>query len=104
MVIKKYHEFNSDIQRDICLIPSSAHGTNPASAIMAGMKVIIIKCDGNGNIHISDLQDKVKLHRDNLAALMITYPSTHGVFEKNITEITKLIHDAGGQVYMDGAN
>ena len=104
MVIKKYHEFNNNTNRNICLIPASAHGTNPASAIMAGMKVIIIKCDENGNIHMSDLQDKVKSNNDNLAALMITYPSTHGVFEKNITEITKLIHDAGGQVYMDGAN
>ncbi len=104
MVIKKYHEHNGNTNRNICLIPSSAHGTNPASAIMAGMKVIIVKCDSNGNIDIYDLKEKIKLHQNNLAALMITYPSTHGVFEEKIIEINHLIHDAGGQVYMDGAN
>ena len=104
MVIKKYHEFNKESHRNICLIPSSAHGTNPASAIMAGMKVVIIKCDQNGNIDLSDLKEKIQVHKLNLAALMITYPSTHGVFEEKIIEINQMIHDAGGQVYMDGAN
>ena len=104
MVIKKYHESNNNSHRNICLIPSSAHGTNPASAIMAGMKVIIIKCDDDGNIDILDLEDKIKLHKDQLSALMITYPSTHGVFEEKIIKITQLVHNAGGQVYMDGAN
>ncbi|MBF25764.1 MAG: glycine dehydrogenase (aminomethyl-transferring) [Flavobacteriales bacterium] len=104
MVIKKYHEHNGENNRNICLIPSSAHGTNPASAIMAGMKVIIIKCDQDGNIDISDLKDKIKIHSNYIAALMITYPSTHGVFEEKIIEINQLIHKVGGQVYMDGAN
>ena len=104
MVIRKYHEFHGDINRNICLIPSSAHGTNPASAIMAGMKVVIIKCDHQGNIDINDLKEKIKTYNNTISALMITYPSTHGVFEENIVEITQLIHDAGGQVYMDGAN
>ena len=104
MVIKKYHEFNQDYDRNICLIPSSAHGTNPASAIMAGMKVVIIKCDQHGNIDIGDLKEKITLHKNSIAALMITYPSTHGVFEHKITTVTQIVHDAGGQVYMDGAN
>ncbi|MAQ47418.1 MAG: glycine dehydrogenase (aminomethyl-transferring) [Flavobacteriales bacterium] len=104
MVIKKYHESNKDFDRNICLIPSSAHGTNPASAIMAGMKVVIVKCDDQGNIDITDLSSKIQTHSNNIAALMITYPSTHGVFEENIINITKSIHDTGGQVYMDGAN
>ncbi|MBL31510.1 MAG: glycine dehydrogenase (aminomethyl-transferring) [Flavobacteriales bacterium] len=104
MVIKKYHEFHGDKHRDICLIPSSAHGTNPASAIMAGMKVVIIKCDQYGNIDILDLREKIEIHQKTLAALMITYPSTHGVFEEKIIQINSLIHEAGGQVYMDGAN
>jgi len=104
LVIKKYHESNNNTNRNICLIPSSAHGTNPASAIMAGMKVMIIKCDENGNIDIDDLEEKIKIHKDNLSTLMITYPSTHGVFEEQIIKITKLAHNAGGQVYMDGAN
>jgi len=104
MVIKKYHEFNNETNRNICLIPSSAHGTNPASAIMAGMKVVIIKCDYDGNIDIDDLKEKIEIHKQNLSALMITYPSTHGVFEEKIIQITTLIHNAGGQVYMDGAN
>ena len=104
MVIRKFHESNNDFERNVCLIPSSAHGTNPASAIMAGMKVVIIKCDDNGNIDMDDLTDKVNLYAKSLSALMITYPSTHGVFEENIVEINQLIHDFGGQVYMDGAN
>ena len=104
MVIKKYHESNKDFNRNICLIPSSAHGTNPASAIMAGMKVVIVQCDSQGNIDINDLSSKIETHSNNIAALMITYPSTHGVFEENIIHITDLIHNAGGQVYMDGAN
>ena len=104
MVIKKYHEYNGNLHRNICLIPSSAHGTNPASAIMAGMKVVIVNCDENGNIDIKDLKTKIELHKENLSALMITYPSTHGVFEEEIIKITSMIHKAGGQVYMDGAN
>ena len=104
MVIKKFHETNNEPHRNICLIPSSAHGTNPASAKMAGMKIIIIKCDEQGNIDYEDLKIKVLEHSRFLSALMITYPSTHGVFESNIQEITDLIHQHGGQVYMDGAN
>jgi len=104
MVIRAYHNDNKDSHRNICLIPSSAHGTNPASAVMAGMKVVVIKTDELGNIDIKDLSDKAEQHKDNLAALMITYPSTHGVFESNIKTITDKIHECGGQVYMDGAN
>jgi glycine dehydrogenase len=104
MVIKKYHEQNGDTNRNVCLIPSSAHGTNPASAQMVGMKVVVIKCDEHGNVDINDLKEKAEIHKDNLAALMVTYPSTHGVFEEKITEICELIHNNGGQVYMDGAN
>jgi glycine dehydrogenase len=104
MVIRAYHESRGDSERNICLIPSSAHGTNPASAVMAGMKVIVTKTDEKGNIDVADLEEKAKLYSDNLAALMVTYPSTHGVFESSIKQITKLIHDHGGQVYMDGAN
>jgi glycine dehydrogenase len=104
MVIKKYHEQNGETNRNICLIPSSAHGTNPASAQMVGMKVVVIKCDEHGNVDINDLKEKAEIHKDNLAALMVTYPSTHGVFEEKITEICELIHNNGGQVYMDGAN
>tara|TARA_R110002051_G_scaffold66515_11_gene120499 strand:- start:11927 stop:14779 length:2853 start_codon:yes stop_codon:yes gene_type:complete len=104
MVIRAYHESRGDSERNICLIPSSAHGTNPASAVMAGMKVIVTKTDEKGNIDVADLEEKAKLHADKLAALMVTYPSTHGVFESSIRQITKLIHDNGGQVYMDGAN
>jgi len=104
MVIKKYHEQNGDTNRNVCLIPSSAHGTNPASAQMVGMKVVVIKCDEHGNVDIKDLKEKAEIHKDNLAALMVTYPSTHGVFEEKITEICELIHNNGGQVYMDGAN
>ncbi|MDC1125388.1 aminomethyl-transferring glycine dehydrogenase [Candidatus Pelagibacter sp.] len=104
MVIKKYHENNGDKNRNVCLIPSSAHGTNPASAQMVGMKVVVIKCDEHGNVDIKDLKEKATTHSENLAALMVTYPSTHGVFEEKITEICELIHNNGGQVYMDGAN
>lgn len=104
MVIRAYHESRGDTHRNICLIPASAHGTNPASAVMAGMKVVVTKTSDNGNIDIDDLREKALLHKDNLAALMVTYPSTHGVFEATIKEITKIIHDNGGQVYMDGAN
>ncbi len=104
MVIRAYHESRGDSHRNICLIPASAHGTNPASAVMAGMKVVVTKTDDKGNIDLEDLEAKAIQHSENLAALMITYPSTHGVFESSIKQITKLIHDHGGQVYMDGAN
>ena len=104
MVIRAYHESRQDHHRNICLIPSSAHGTNPASAVMAGMKVVVTKTTEEGNIDVEDLREKAELHKDNLAALMVTYPSTHGVFESSIKEITQVIHDFGGQVYMDGAN
>ena len=104
MVIRAYHQSRGDHQRNIALIPSSAHGTNPASAAMAGMKVVVTKTLENGNIDVEDLRAKAILHKDNLSCLMVTYPSTHGVFESAIKEITQLIHDNGGQVYMDGAN
>lgn len=104
MVIKSYLDKKGDSHRNICLIPSSAHGTNPASAIMAGLKVVVINTDERGNIDIEDLKTKVNEYKDNLAALMITYPSTHGVFESEIQSINDLIHQNGGQVYMDGAN
>jgi glycine dehydrogenase len=104
MVIKAYHESRGDHNRNICLIPSSAHGTNPASAVMAGMKVVVTKCDEDGNIDLADLRARADEHKDNLAALMITYPSTHGVYESAVIEITTVIHENGGQVYMDGAN
>ncbi len=104
MTIRAYHLSNNDSHRNICIIPASAHGTNPASAVMAGMKVVVTKTAENGNIDVDDLREKVTLHSENLAALMVTYPSTHGVFESEIQNITKLIHDNGGQVYMDGAN
>ncbi|WP_026753839.1 aminomethyl-transferring glycine dehydrogenase [Sediminibacter sp. Hel_I_10] len=104
MVIRAYHESRNDHHRNICIIPSSAHGTNPASAVMAGMKVIVTKSSEDGNIDVDDLREKAELHKDNLSALMVTYPSTHGVYESAIKEITKIIHDNGGQVYMDGAN
>ncbi len=104
MVIKAYHESRGDHQRNICLIPSSAHGTNPASAVMAGMKVVVTKSTEEGNIDVDDLRENALLHKDQLAALMVTYPSTHGVYESAIIEITDIIHEFGGQVYMDGAN
>lgn len=104
MTIRAYHQSNNDAHRNICLIPASAHGTNPASAVMAGMKVVVTKTDEKGNIDVEDLRAKAEQHKEHLAALMVTYPSTHGVYEKAIKEITKIIHDNGGQVYMDGAN
>jgi len=104
MVIRAYHISRGDHHRDVALIPSSAHGTNPASAVMAGMKVVVVKCDEHGNIDIADLRAKAEQHKDHLSCLMVTYPSTHGVFEEGIKEMTKMIHDCGGQVYMDGAN
>ncbi len=104
MVIKAYHESNGDTERNICLIPSSAHGTNPASAAMAGMKVVVVKSTEEGNIDVEDLRAKAEKHKANLAALMVTYPSTHGVYESAIREIVKIVHDNGGQVYLDGAN
>lgn len=104
LVIKRYHDRRGDSHRTICLIPTSAHGTNPASAVMAGMTVVPIACDDQGNIDIADLQAKAEKHRDRLAALMVTYPSTHGVFEAGIKDICAIVHSYGGQVYMDGAN
>ena len=104
MVIREYHKSRGDDHRNICLIPSSAHGTNPASAVMAGMKVVVTPCDENGNIDLKALKEKAIQHSENLSCLMITYPSTHGVFEEGIMEITNIIHENGGQVYMDGAN
>ena len=104
MVIRAYHLSRGDNHRNVCIIPASAHGTNPASAVMAGMEVVVTKTDERGNIDWDDLQEKVLEHKDRLSALMVTYPSTHGVFEANIKSITALIHEHGGQVYMDGAN
>ena len=104
LCIRAYHQDQGEAHRNICLIPSSAHGTNPASAILAGMEVVVVGCDDQGNIDLNDLSEKAEHHRDNLAALMITYPSTHGVFEEAIREICEVIHRHGGQVYMDGAN
>ena len=104
LAIRNYHDSRGDHSRNICLIPSSAHGTNAASAVMAGMKVVVIDCDENGNVSVDDIKAKIAEHGDALAALMITYPSTHGVFETAVTEICELIHNAGGQVYVDGAN
>lgn len=104
LVIRAYHRARGDNHRTVCLIPTSAHGTNPASAAMVGMEIVGVACDGEGNIDLSDLKAKIAAHRDRLAALMVTYPSTHGVFESSIKEICSMIHEAGGQVYMDGAN
>ncbi|MFT6960396.1 MAG: glycine dehydrogenase [Flammeovirgaceae bacterium] len=104
MTIRAYHESRGDFHRNIAIIPSSAHGTNPASAVMAGMKVVIVKCDARGNIDMEDLKAKAEKHTENLSSLMVTYPSTHGVFEASIKEICQVIHDNGGKVYMDGAN
>ncbi len=104
IAIKKYHESRGDHQRDVCLIPASAHGTNPASAQMVNMRVVVVACDDRGNVDMDDLQSKVEEHSDQLAAIMITYPSTHGVFEASITDLCDLIHQHGGQVYIDGAN
>jgi glycine dehydrogenase len=104
LAIRNYHDSRGDQSRNICLIPSSAHGTNAASAVMAGMKVVVVDCDENGNVSVDDLKAKIADHQGALAALMITYPSTHGVFETAVSEICALVHDAGGQVYVDGAN
>lgn len=104
MAIRGYHRANGDADRTVCLIPSSAHGTNAASAVLAGMRVVVVACDDQGNVDLDDLRAKVAAHADELAALMITYPSTHGVYEHDVLEITQAVHDAGGQVYVDGAN
>jgi glycine dehydrogenase len=104
MVIRAYHKANGEGHRDVCLIPVSAHGTNPASAVMAGMKVVVVACDEHGNIDVADLEAKATEHADKLAAVMVTYPSTHGVFEEAIVDVCRTIHDKGGQVYLDGAN
>jgi glycine dehydrogenase len=104
LVIQAYHQSRGDLHRNIALIPTSAHGTNPASAAMCGMKIVLVNCDEKGNIDVNDLREKAILHKDNLSCLMVTYPSTHGVYEESITDITKIIHENGGQVYMDGAN
>ena len=104
MVIRAYHMANGDENRNVCIVPSSAHGTNPASAVMAGMDVVVTKCDERGNIDLDDLREKAEAHKERLSALMVTYPSTHGVFEEEIREICNIIHDNGGLVYMDGAN
>ncbi|MEP6391731.1 MAG: aminomethyl-transferring glycine dehydrogenase [Halioglobus sp.] len=104
LAIKRYHESRGDHQRNVCLIPSSAHGTNPASAALAGMKVAIVECDELGNVDMADLKAKAERHADDLAAIMVTYPSTHGVFEESIVELCEVIHQFGGQVYVDGAN
>jgi glycine dehydrogenase len=104
LVIREYLMSKGEGHRNICLIPSSAHGTNPASAVMAGMEVLVVKCDERGNVDIDDLRQKAEANRDNLAAIMVTYPSTHGVFEKGITDFIDIVHSNGGQVYMDGAN
>ena len=104
LAIRNYHDSRGDQGRNICLIPSSAHGTNAASAVMAGMKVVVIDCDESGNVSVADIKAKISEHQEALAALMITYPSTHGVFETAVSEICELIHEAGGQVYVDGAN
>ncbi|GHA07297.1 glycine dehydrogenase (decarboxylating) 1 [Arenicella chitinivorans] len=104
LAIKAYHESNGDVQRNICLIPSSAHGTNPASAQMANMHVVVVKCDDRGNVDLMDLKAKIEQYPDEIAAIMITYPSTHGVFEEEVTQVCEAVHEAGGQVYIDGAN
>jgi glycine dehydrogenase len=104
LAIRQYLDAKGDSHRNLCLIPSSAHGTNAASAVMAGMDVVVVGCDTEGNVDLIDLKSKIMEHHDNLAALMITYPSTHGVFEEAITDICAMVHDAGGQVYVDGAN
>ena len=104
MAIRRYHDASGNNHRDICLIPTSAHGTNPASAVMCGMKIVVVACDARGNVDVTDLEAKAKLHSNNLAALMITYPSTHGVYEESVIDICRVIHDHGGQVYLDGAN
>jgi len=104
LVIRAYHASRGEARRDVCLIPASAHGTNPASAQMAGMRVVVVACDSQGNVDLADLRAKAEAHRDELAAIMVTYPSTHGVFETGIRDICDIVHERGGQVYVDGAN
>src|SRR5256714_336936 len=104
LVIRAHHANRGETHRNICLIPTSAHGTNPASAVMAGLKVVAVACDQQGNIDVADLRARCQAHANDLAALMVTYPSTHGVFEETINEICQIVHEHGGQVYMDGAN
>src|SRR5690606_22797682 len=104
LAIRGYHASRGEEHRDVCLIPSSAHGTNAASAVMAGMRVVVVKCDDGGNIDLDDLYAKIAQHGERLSAIMVTYPSTHGVFEETITDVCAAVHDAGGQVYVDGAN
>lgn len=104
LAIRHYHESRNEGHRDICLIPASAHGTNPASAQMAGMQVVVVACDKNGNIDLDDLRAKAEQHADNLSCIMVTYPSTHGVYEETIREVCDVVHQFGGQVYLDGAN
>jgi glycine dehydrogenase len=104
LAIRRYHEARGDAQREVCLIPSSAHGTNPASAALAGMRVVIVECDALGNVDLADLREKAQRHSDELSCIMVTYPSTHGVFEEAIIEVCDIVHEHGGQVYVDGAN
>src|SRR6185369_13499817 len=104
LVIRAFHQSRGDVARNVALIPQSAHGTNPASAALAGMSVVIVACDAQGNIDLDDLARKAEAHRDRLACLMVTYPSTHGVFESRIRDVCSIVHAHGGQVYMDGAN
>src|SRR5262244_3965034 len=104
LMIHAYHASRGEAHRDVCLIPASAHGTNPASAHMAGMRVVVVACDSAGNVDLADLKAKAEAHREQLAAVMVTYPSTHGVFEAGIRQICDIVHANGGQVYVDGAN
>ena len=104
LAIRRYHESRGDTQRKVCMIPSSAHGTNPASAALAGMKIVIVECDERGNVDMGDLRDKAQRHSEDLSCIMVTYPSTHGVFEESIIELCEVVHQHGGQVYVDGAN
>lgn len=104
LAIRHYHESRNEGHRDICLIPSSAHGTNPASAQMAGMEVVVVACDKNGNIDLADLRAKAEQAGDKLSCIMVTYPSTHGVYEETIREVCEVVHQFGGRVYLDGAN
>ena len=104
LAIRAYHQARGEVHRRVCLIPSSAHGTNAASAVMAGMKVVVIKATDDGSVDLDDLKIKIEQHHESLAGIMVTYPSTHGVFEEGITDLCAMVHDAGGQVYVDGAN
>src|SRR5690606_28967139 len=104
LAIRAYHASRGEAHRDVCLIPSSAHGTNPASAQLAGLRVVVVACDADGNVDVEDLRAKAAEHASSLAAIMLTYPSTHGVFESAVRELCDIVHEAGGQVYVDGAN